>query len=63
LSDNSVGNTPVSGAFCQCEAELHRCEAVKNPLASTPGSDLAFANQMVFAQAESEFKKEIPVYM
>ncbi len=50
MSDNSVGNTPVSGVLCQREAELIRCRAVESPLDPKRPSDFEFANGLVLVQ-------------
>lgn len=47
MSDNSVGKTPVSGALCQRDAELVRCDVMEGSPVSTATSNAGFANPLV----------------
>ena len=50
VSENSVGESAVSGILCQREAEPVCCGAGEGPSRSKPGSTFAFANRIVLVR-------------
>ena len=60
MSENSVGNAPVSNVPCQCEADLAHRAAAEGPLDSNLGSNSHLQTALCPCDGESKLKMEIP---